>query len=894
MFSRKSSIQSAMLDQFSRKTSVQDDQPGFDHVERMRHQLVMSIQEGNDMQIKEGLPTTLSDLNVCDKGDARLGQGLLSPRLSRAGLTPTDMLSARSSIVSHRNSMRSHRSSMTGLGGLLSGGQVDSGNALYRDNMVYRAMACEGSESGNGEGVSDQAGTVMVSGGKAYYREANKAGSVAAGNTVKSAWSKLPEPNMDSKRLSGVWSTTGVDEVGASVHFVDFTCQSRRSTGSDWGISTASRDEMDRYLNEVQDEEGNDNAGSPPRSASAPRSRSESIVGRERAGSGRASPRDSVISSSIRSQLDLLLRPLEKQNGSMLEVPVANPSSGTHRRESTLQLRSCPSPRPPESRQSRRESELTSSIESSSSKRNSLLMPGSKTPTRRHTDLALNTNRRTSSGFGADQAEIALQSKQMASSSMALNIHRHSSLRHSHIPLMPTVMEKSTRGPCLSGHDSPSQDSENSSNSVNSEENEKSMSNLMVQMNKVVEKKVEQNKVNALKQEQATGRGTAATPQVAGTFGAELLTALSRAESLQTEGRDRSSIIHEEEDESAPVRRRLDSLATLPTTREDPEEQTASGDTTSGYDVDGVLRDIAGMPPRSMGSDSENESENEGNYMSLGSLPFTRDINVDAIEKHERLNPMGYGSNPTDSLEASQIQSRSASVAASNLGTYKVAATSTKSKTWRALPLPTLLSTAHQGTRRYPNTPLSMAWYDRHDECFLFVGLLCRPTLLKIIPPKYSEPDRGGRFNVLPIDSSQVLLVDEASHQVRLLNHQYGVCKHLAGCGKRGYLDGPLETCRMHSPCSMTLDPRSHYIYVADRGNHVIRKIDLMSGLMSTVVGTGTRGNHDGYDPKCQSLDSPFEVSFVDPHCLVISCSDNSIRCFNLKTLYLETVLVGS
>jgi hypothetical protein len=165
---------------------------------------------------------------------------------------------------------------------------------------------------------------------------------------------------------------------------------------------------------------------------------------------------------------------------------------------------------------------------------------------------------------------------------------------------------------------------------------------------------------------------------------------------------------------------------------------------------------------------------------------------------------------------------------------------------------------------------------------------------MKVIPPKHHEPDKGGRFHVLPIDAQQVLLADETSHQIRLLNHQYFACKHLAGCGKRGYLDGPLETCRMDSPCSMTLDPFSHYIYVADRGNHAIRKIDLMSGLMSTVVGTGVRGNSDGCYPHRQALDSPFEVSFVEPHYLIISCSDNSIRSFNLKTKYLETILVGS
>merc|ERR1712087_245456 len=142
-----------------------------------------------------------------------------------------------------------------------------------------------------------------------------------------------------------------------------------------------------------------------------------------------------------------------------------------------------------------------------------------------------------------------------------------------------------------------------------------------------------------------------------------------------------------------------------------------------------------------------------------------------------------------------------------------------------------------------------------------------------IIPPKLHEPDKQGRFNVSHIDKTR---------------------KHLAGCGKRGHLDGPLEICQMNSPCSMALDPHSHQIYIADRGNHVIRKIDLLSGLMSTVVGSGSRGNYDGFDRRRQALDSPFEVTFAEPHYLIISCADNSVRNFNLKNKYLETVLVGA
>jgi len=215
---------------------------------------------------------------------------------------------------------------------------------------------------------------------------------------------------------------------------------------------------------------------------------------------------------------------------------------------------------------------------------------------------------------------------------------------------------------------------------------------------------------------------------------------------------------------------------------------------------------------------------------------------------------------------------------------------------WRSLPLPEPLSSALRGDggRKYPNTPLSIAWYECGDECSVFVGLASVPNLLKIIPPKHQEPESGGRFSVLPVDSQRLLLVDESSHQLWLVSLPSRTRRLLAGSGKCGYVDGPLEICRMNSPCSAALDPHTHDIYVADRGNHVIRKINLSSGLMSTVAGSGVQGNRDSPDRWKQALDSPFEVSFSEPHSLIISCADNSVRSLNLRTGHLHTLLVGS
>jgi hypothetical protein len=211
--------------------------------------------------------------------------------------------------------------------------------------------------------------------------------------------------------------------------------------------------------------------------------------------------------------------------------------------------------------------------------------------------------------------------------------------------------------------------------------------------------------------------------------------------------------------------------------------------------------------------------------------------------------------------------------------------------TWQKLDVAALHKAHHD--RRYPNTPLSVAWCERGSPA-IFIGLLSYPTLLKVVPPRSHSPSPPGRFEVLPVDSRRCLLADESSHQVWMVNSWSKTKRHIAGCGKRGHLDGPLDICRMSMPCSLALDPHTHLIYVAEKGNHRIRRIDLCSGLMSTVCGNGQRGNSDGTDLRKQTLDSPYQISFAEPHYLLISCADNSVRKLNLNTGMLRTILIGS
>lgn len=67
----------------------------------------------------------------------------------------------------------------------------------------------------------------------------------------------------------------------------------------------------------------------------------------------------------------------------------------------------------------------------------------------------------------------------------------------------------------------------------------------------------------------------------------------------------------------------------------------------------------------------------------------------------------------------------------------------------------------------------------------------------------------------------------------------------VAGSGIPGFLNGSLANSRFNSPTDVTSN-QPDVLYVCDRLNHRIRKIDLVSGSVSTFSGQGTAGFADG------------------------------------------------
>jgi hypothetical protein len=101
----------------------------------------------------------------------------------------------------------------------------------------------------------------------------------------------------------------------------------------------------------------------------------------------------------------------------------------------------------------------------------------------------------------------------------------------------------------------------------------------------------------------------------------------------------------------------------------------------------------------------------------------------------------------------------------------------------------------------------------------------------------------------------------------------------LAGSGAFGHQDGPHDTASFGALTSLTLDGAGAYLYVADAGNDLIRRISTSDGSVTTVVGTpGVWGTVPG--PLPAILNAPTGVAWdtTGPGHLLISVPDAILR----------------
>ncbi len=83
-------------------------------------------------------------------------------------------------------------------------------------------------------------------------------------------------------------------------------------------------------------------------------------------------------------------------------------------------------------------------------------------------------------------------------------------------------------------------------------------------------------------------------------------------------------------------------------------------------------------------------------------------------------------------------------------------------------------------------------------------------------------------------------IADTGNHRIRRVDASTGIISTVAGTGASGYSGdgGAAASAQLNLPYDVAVDGAGN-IYIADRSNHRIRKVDAATGIISTVAGTG-------------------------------------------------------
>jgi sugar lactone lactonase YvrE len=159
--------------------------------------------------------------------------------------------------------------------------------------------------------------------------------------------------------------------------------------------------------------------------------------------------------------------------------------------------------------------------------------------------------------------------------------------------------------------------------------------------------------------------------------------------------------------------------------------------------------------------------------------------------------------------------------------------------------------------------------------------------------PGYSDSQVNNPYGVLGGRDGALLFCDLDNQRIRRLDLKTGRTIDIAGNGQRAYAgDGGRATAgSLNMPHEIALDTRGH-LYIAERDNHVVRKVDAATGVISTLAGTGVAGfSGDGGAASSAQLRQPHSIALDrDGRLLVCDVGNHRIRAVNLSTGAIETI----
>jgi len=141
---------------------------------------------------------------------------------------------------------------------------------------------------------------------------------------------------------------------------------------------------------------------------------------------------------------------------------------------------------------------------------------------------------------------------------------------------------------------------------------------------------------------------------------------------------------------------------------------------------------------------------------------------------------------------------------------------------------------------------------------------------------------------VLADEASKTLFISDTNHNRIVIADLSGTVRDIVGTGKPAFQDGTFSTAGFNKPQGLAL--KGSKLYVADTGNHSIRRVDLESGSVETVGGTGSLEGFNGFGGKAleTSLRSPWDIEFSGGDLYIAMAGSHQVWKLDISKGYLE------
>ena len=151
------------------------------------------------------------------------------------------------------------------------------------------------------------------------------------------------------------------------------------------------------------------------------------------------------------------------------------------------------------------------------------------------------------------------------------------------------------------------------------------------------------------------------------------------------------------------------------------------------------------------------------------------------------------------------------------------------------------------------------------------------------------EPDHGGdggpataagiygaRAVKVAADGT-VYILERQGGTLRAVDPHSGIITMVAGTGERAYGGdgGPALAASFNAPKELAID-REGNLLVVDTENHAIRRVDLRTGTVATIAGSGRQGaDGDGGPARAAALDRPHGAAVAADGSIYIGDTNN-------------------